>query len=389
VKQAATLCLQRVIPQYRGEASVKAILTKSLGIQLVLVSLMFAGLSASCWFGVCELMKRWIDLSSGTGLVMLIAFVVITTAALVLSIVRQKVVLPVRLIEKYNRSQLIDCTAEDCAVMLIPEERIPSGRIGELMRSRNMMLKHLERTLRERQENYRKIKGLEKIKDDLTHMIIHDLKSPLGMILMTFDLLHGKGHLPARHQKLVESALRSGKDMSRMIQNLLDIGKMEEGKLGLHPRTLAIDRFMESMLTGVREGNLLEGRSLRFVNRSPGVQLTIDVDMMQRVFTNLIGNAVKHTPPNGSIEVRLEREADRDEARILVVDNGRGIAKEYHQKIFEKFEQINIKDQAAGSGLGLTFCKLAVEAHGGRIWVESEPGNGSTFHVELPLALVR
>jgi len=231
-------------------------------------------------------------------------------------------------------------------------------------------------------ENIRK---LEKLKDDLSDMIIHDLKSPLGTMLLALDILQRKNRLTKAHRKLVHEALRSGEDMMRMIQNLLDINKMEEGKLQPQVSRVEIDRFVVSILTRIRESNMLEERKLLFTNRTPGLPTMIDTDLIQRVLVNLISNAVKHTARGGTIEVRIEPEPGENAVRIVVADDGNGMPAENISRIFEKFEQANIKDQRHGSGIGLTFSRLAVEAHGGGIRVESEVGKGSSFFVSLPI----
>jgi signal transduction histidine kinase len=109
-----------------------------------------------------------------------------------------------------------------------------------------------------------------------------------------------------------------------------------------------------------------------------------DADLIRRVITNLVANALKFTPASG--RMRLTVASDGTDARVLVIDNGYGIAPEYHQKIFDKFGQVESRRQANSTGLGLAFCKLAVERHGGKIGVESTVGKGSTFWFTLPLS---
>jgi signal transduction histidine kinase len=247
------------------------------------------------------------------------------------------------------------------------------------------MLIQLQQVLAERQEQYEKIRKLEKLKDDLFHMIVHDLKNPLGVLLLGLGILQSRTHLPEPQQRLIRQGVRAANDMKTMIENLLDIAKMEEDKLSLHRTVTAADQFIEALLTRIRESGMIAERTLTFINEAPGVQISIDEDLVRRVIINLLTNAVKYTPSTGHIVVHLDINAINQMAKIALVDNGSGIAQEYHEKIFEKFEQGVMNGRRLGSGLGLAFCKLAVEAHGGRILVESELGNGSTFFVELPL----
>jgi signal transduction histidine kinase len=363
----------------------KTLYSSSISIQIIVVSILITALAAPCWFGVCEFLMPWVDLSHGFGHVILLLLVSGTTSAVLLAVIRERIFLPLRKIRSYNDRQSYECTADGCLVQLIPENEIPRGEIGELMQSRNAMLIQLQQVLAERQEQYEKIRKLEKLKDDLFHMIVHDLKNPLGVLLLSLGILQSRTHLPEPQQRLIRQGVRAAHDMKRMIENLLDIAKMEEDKLSLHRTVTAADQFIEALLTRIRESGMIAERTLTFINDAPGVQISIDEDLVRRVLINLLTNAVKHTPSTGYIVVRLDINASNQTAKIAVIDNGSGIAPEYHDKIFEKFEQGVMNGRRLGSGLGLTFCKLAVEAHGGRIWVESELGNGSTFFVELPL----
>ena len=114
----------------------------------------------------------------------------------------------------------------------------------------------------------------------------------------------------------------------------------------------------------------------------PPPELAVDPGVIRRVLQNLLSNAFKFAPPEGAVRIVLTSSAG--EVRVAVSDNGPGIAPEYHERIFEKFGQVENSQSCLGTGLGLTFCKMAVEAHGGRIGVVSEVGHGSTFWLALP-----
>ena len=362
----------------------KTLIGSSFIIQISVFAVASVLAATACWFGLCEVSMRWVDFSSRHVLLILIFFVSVTTSGLMLLVIRNKILLPLRLINKYNLRQVDGCSSDDCMAMLIPEAAIPSGEIGDLMKSRNMMLGHLARTMSEVQESYRKIMKLEKLKDDLSQMIVHDLKNPLGIILLSLEITAKEKKTPTAQKETLQQAHRSGMHMLSMIQNLLDISKMEEGKFHLKKDAVDLGVLVKEIEDQFRRSGLPAERTLITKVDEGLPTLEGDVDLLTRVVENLLGNAMKYTARNGRIEMRVAKKSDH-EVLVSVSDNGSGIPSEFQSRIFEKFEQVETrtKNHRTGSGLGLTFCKLAVEAHNGRIWVESETGKGSTFFFAL------
>lgn len=365
----------------------KALVRSSVWIQIFALTAAVLTITTTYWFAICDLTRAWLDLSSHAVLFMLILLVSATTSGLMLLVLSRKVFQPLRLIRQYNLKQASECTADDCTVMLIPEEFIPAGEIGELMRSRNKMLEHLARMLREIQQSYDKIRELEKLKESLTQMIVHDLKNPLGVILLGMDILARNANLSTEYKELVEHARTSGQQMLTMIQNLLDISKMEEGKLQLNFSQVDLKMIAAEIFETAKTNYLAEGKVLKLSIEPNLPVFNADEDLLRRVVQNLLSNALKHTSRSGCVELQI-KQVKNSSVRIAVTDDGMGIAKEDQSRIFDKFEQGGLRDakHRTGSGLGLTFCRLAVEAHGGRIWVESELGRGSTFFIEFPVA---
>ncbi len=365
----------------------KALIRSSLWIHTLFLTAGILTITTSCWFAVCELTMGWLDFSSHTVLAALILVVSLTTSALMLLLIHRKIFRPLRVIEQYNLKQAAECTADDCAVMLIPDELIPEDEIGNLMRSRNMMLERLAHTLREVQESYKKITELEKMKDNLTQMIVHDLKNPLGVMLLGMDVLDKKGNVSADQKKLLQHARTSGQQMLGMIQNLLDISKMESGKLQLNLSPIDLSTIAAEILETLKANGLAEAKTLTLSVEPDLPIVRADEDLLRRVVQNLLSNALKHTSRGGHIELSITK-GENNSLLVAITDDGMGISKEDQARIFDKFEQVGLRDakQRTGSGLGLTFCKLAVEAHGGKIWVESEQGRGSTFFVQVPVS---
>ncbi len=245
---------------------------------------------------------------------------------------------------------------------------------------------HLElrRKRRELQESIEALRRLETLRDSLVHMVVHDLRSPLAAISACLEVIKWDAEEQHRHELAadVEMALHATRTIIRLVNSVLDVSKMEgtEMRLQLAPADIAavaresIDE-LES-LVGTRQ-------LVRDWPEDP-VMAVVDRDVVARVMQNLLGNALKFTPATGLITVAVE--ANDDMVRVAVLDTGPGIPREYRERVFEKFGQVEAlsRGQRFSTGLGLTFCRLAVDAHGGRIGVDSEVGRGSTFWFVLP-----
>lgn len=235
----------------------------------------------------------------------------------------------------------------------------------------------LQRSLLER-------KKLEVLRDNLTQMIIHDLRSPLTVTIGFLDILKTSAacRLEPKDIKSINTALEGTKRLEEMISSLLDVNRMEAGEmplsLGDHDLGALVAASLSSVAAFVGE------QRLKCDLLPSGVMVRCDADLIRRVIANLVSNALKFTPKRGSVTVDVE--PNGADAHLKVTDNGPGIPPEFHQRIFDKFGQVESRRQVNSTGLGLAFCKLAVEANGGRIGVESEVGKGSRFTFTLPLS---
>jgi two-component system sensor histidine kinase/response regulator len=237
------------------------------------------------------------------------------------------------------------------------------------------------------EENYKKLQDLESLRDSLTHMVIHDLRTPLTSLLTGMQSLQAMGDLDEFQSEFVEIAISGGETLLSMINDLLDISKMEDGSLRLERLHIDADAVIQTALRQVRQLAAEKNLTLQ-AEVSPDLgAIAVDEEKLRRALVNLLGNAVKFTPNNGKIT--LSAHPDGMDAVFKVADTGEGIPKEAFGRIFEKFGQV--ENRKAGrklsTGLGLTFCKMVAEAHGGRIWVESELGQGSTFIFAIPVKL--
>ena len=235
--------------------------------------------------------------------------------------------------------------------------------------------------------SYLRLRNLEKLRDDLMKMIVHDLKTPLTSVLATTEMmLDGDfGPVSDEQRQALGDAEGKAEDLLALIDDLLEVARIEDTSLRLELTPIAPGAFVSELAHewGMR---LQQARASVTVDVADDVPVfEADRALLKRVFSNLIQNALTHA--GRGVELRLAVRGDADSVLFTVADNGPGIAPEYHELIFRKFERVKSASapSARSSGLGLAFCKLAVEAHGGRIWVQSRTGEGSAFHVLLPL----
>ena len=226
------------------------------------------------------------------------------------------------------------------------------------------------------------LRRLEKLRDNLTHMVVHDLRNPLSVLFGLLEVLETREalNLSDHTREYVTLARLSIEELNTMISSILDVSKLGAGEMKLQCEPCDLGVLIRALLATTHPWP--GGRAVTFHAPDPALTVSVDIVLIRRVLQNLLSNALSYTPAGG--EVRVAVTASLDEVRIAVTDTGPGISPEYHQRIFEKFGQVEDQDNRVGTGLGLTFCKLAVEAHGGRIGIDSEVGKGSTFWLTLP-----
>ena len=240
--------------------------------------------------------------------------------------------------------------------------------------------KHLQWIMRDISER----KALDSVREDMIGMIYHDLRSPLSNIISSLDMLEMLA--PPEPDSPIESiysiATRSTERLQRLISSLLDMQRLEAGEKIVKQKWVPITEFLNDVEDSVTPA--ITSKQQEFNIQSPDdlIELWLDGDMIKRVVINLVENANKYCPIESKIELRIQPEDHI--VRFTVADNGPGIEQKAREKIFNKFSRLQASNYPKGIGLGLAFCKLAVEAHAGKIWVESELDVGSQFIFTLP-----
>jgi PAS domain S-box-containing protein len=236
-------------------------------------------------------------------------------------------------------------------------------------------------------------RAAERLREDVTRTMVHDLRNPLTGIITSLSLLTrgAMGEIQEHQREVLEIAERSATRMKELVNSILDVSRLESGRMPIQREEFAVaDLIAETIqLQAAMAGE----KNVRLESDVPfSLPLAwADAGMIGRVLQNLVGNAVKFTPPGGSVRVTATSEAGPDRSQLLVTvsDNGPGVPAKIRDRLFEKF--VTGGQEERGSGLGLAFCKLAVEAHGGRIWIEDKPAspdraNGAAFTFSLPTA---
>jgi PAS domain S-box-containing protein len=232
-------------------------------------------------------------------------------------------------------------------------------------------------------------KELQQVRDTLANMIVHDLRSPLMSMLTGVNLIRDR--LPREQQsplinQAVDVAIRSTKKMIGLVNTLLDIARLEAGELALKLEAIRLNEVAREALEDLMP--LANDQGLVLINDISDAlpALRADRDKLSRVLMNLVDNALKFSAFGGQVLVQASYRAEDQTILCSVLDSGPGIPDEYRARIFDRFVQVEGRlGRREGTGLGLAFCKLAVEAHGGQIWAENRPEGGSAFHFTLPV----
>ena len=237
------------------------------------------------------------------------------------------------------------------------------------------------------EESARKMKELEKLRDDLMKMIVHDLKSPLTSVLATMEMLMDGdfGPLAPRQRAALGDSEGKAEDLLALIEDLLEVRRIEETALTLNLELIAPGALLTEIVHEWAHRFQQDGATATVEASDDAPVFHADRALIKRVVGNLVQNALTHSSRAVALHLGVRR--DGDGVLFTVSDNGPGIPSEYHEIIFRKFEQVKTPNipRVRSSGLGLAFCKLVVESHGGKIWVQSQgEGQGSSFHFSLP-----
>lgn len=240
-----------------------------------------------------------------------------------------------------------------------------------------LIVTHILSTLRVAKEN----------QENLAHFVVHDLRSPLSVILSGLQALEEMGDelTEKDRQRLVHNGIMAGDRMMMLINSLLDLARLESGGMPLQVQDVGVQELVASSLDEMRPW--AEYKHLDLVAHfGAGVgSVHADPDLARRILVNLLNNAIKVSPPQSTIEVRVSA-APGGLLAFSVIDQGPGIPEEWRPRIFDKFVSVeaHAKGATVGSGLGLTFCRQAIKAQGGQIWLDGQQGAGTTIHFSLP-----
>jgi NtrC-family two-component system sensor histidine kinase KinB len=230
------------------------------------------------------------------------------------------------------------------------------------------------------------LKELDRLKSEFVMSASHELRTPLTSMGMSISLLKEKAidKLDSKESELLIAADEELQRLKALVDDLLDISKIEAGRLDIDFDSVPVDLLFEKAVGVMR--NQAEERSIALscepVSDLPSIEA--DVNKITWVLTNLISNALRYTGANGFIKLSAKQIGSH--IHISVSDNGAGIPYEYQSRIFDKFVQVKTEKALGGTGLGLAICKEIIRAHGGTIWVDSQPGKGSTFTFTVPVA---
>jgi signal transduction histidine kinase len=262
-----------------------------------------------------------------------------------------------------------------------------TSQVIEYSRRLEQKSRELEAATRELKRTNERLKELDRLKDEFVSTVSHELRTPLTSIRAFSEILQDDTHMDQeQRQQLLSIVVKETERLTRLVNEMLDFTKIESGAYQwAHEKLDLVDVVNEAMAA---TSQLSLNKNIRVAQEVPGRPVLImgDQDRLVQVVINLLSNAIKYCDADiGNVRLRLS--SSHNEAKLEVIDNGPGIIPAERERIFEKFHQLRdaSKGKPQGTGLGLAICKMIIDNHGGRIWVESEPGGGAKFIFTLPL----
>ncbi|RLD15972.1 hypothetical protein DRI50_03000 [candidate division KSB1 bacterium] len=244
----------------------------------------------------------------------------------------------------------------------------------------------LEKKNRELEEKNQALVRMDQFKEELNHLIVHDMKNPIFVIQGNLQMLTmGMDDSMAHLKKYVSRIDRSTQNLLRMVMNLIDITKIESGSMSLKLELASLNDVLDKSIQKLKDFPEFAGKefNVKLAQQMPYVKM--DISVMERVLDNLLGFAIANVPSDGRVDVETFK-TDRV-IGFSVHDYGQQIPLKYGDNVFNKFRQVEIKKEGyrVGRGLGLTFCNLAIEAHGGKMYLDENNSVGNRIIFELPL----
>ncbi len=253
----------------------------------------------------------------------------------------------------------------------------------ELLESANRAQRRkAEMDLTKREEELRLSKIMEGMKDEFIGMVSHELKTPLTIIIGSLRVAQSEGITAKQSSELIQDAISSAESLAVMVDNLLELSRHQSKQLRLQNEKNDVKAVVLAVAQKFNTRSAAHVLKIELPDSLPPVNF--DRVRIERVLYNLIENAIKYSPHGGEVRIRIQM----GDGRIVfsVCDQGIGISPENQARLFQRFQRLDIQEEhnIAGVGLGLRVCRILVESHGGNIWVESKPGEGSTFFFTIP-----